>query len=299
LDLNKYDIINTHFVLPSGPVGNWLSRNYQIPNVLSLHGGDLYDPSKYISPHRHLPLRMWIRWLVKRADAVIGQSTNTLKNLNRFYTTEVEGHRIPLGIRRPPEGKADRNRYGLDGDEVVLVTIGRIVARKAITQLLDIVDRLADLSIHLLVMGEGPQLPKLRDRSKELGVEGRVQFLGRVDETEKFRILRMSDIFVSTSQHEGFGLVFLEAMACGLPVVCYDHGGQTDFLDDSVTGALVPLNDREAFASRCRELIERSDTRQRMGEANLDRVKQFFIGHCAEQYEKVFEETIESYNRES
>jgi len=59
-----------------------------------------------------------------------------------------------------------------------------------------------------------------------------------VPEEHKFRLLRIADVFVSTSQHEGFGLVFLEAMACGLPVVCYDRGGQIDFLEDRTTGHL-------------------------------------------------------------
>ncbi len=88
------------------------------------------------------------------------------------------------------------------------------------------------------------------------GLEKHVRFMGHVSEVDKFRLLHVSDLYVSSSQHEGFGIVFLEAMACGLPVVCYDHGGQTDFLDDGKTGFLLPLNDLAGLTRGCTELIE-------------------------------------------
>src|SRR5690606_33213702 len=70
---SAFDVINTHFVVPTGPLGHALSRTHRIPNVLSVHGGDLFDPSKSSSPHRHAPMRAAVRWLLRRADAVVGQ----------------------------------------------------------------------------------------------------------------------------------------------------------------------------------------------------------------------------------
>lgn len=291
---NPHDIINTHFVLPSGPVGDWLARAHGIPNVLSVHGGDLYDPSKFTSPHRHGLLRAWIRRLTRRADAVIGQSSNTLDNLRNYYTPEIEGIRIPLGIRRPSPGVAAREEYQLPTDAVLLATVGRIVARKAIHQLLEVLDNLRDLPLHLLIVGDGPLVPGLKSECRRRLIEDKVHFMGRVTEADKFRILRMSDLFVSTSQHEGFGLVFLEAMACGLPIICYNHGGQNDFLVDSTTGHLLSLNDLEGFTGKIRELAFDSDRRGAMGRENLARVERYFIEHCAQRYEQVFENLLKS-----
>jgi glycosyltransferase involved in cell wall biosynthesis len=129
-------------------------------------------------------------------------------------------------------------------------------------------------------------------------LDDRVYFLGQVVEGEKIRLLRMCDIYVSTSQHEGFGLVFLEAMACGLPIICYNYGGQTDFLESGTTGYLVPLNDLAGFERRCRTLIKDSELRARMGQENLKRVEELFIDRCAQRYESVFQEAISAHRRE-
>jgi glycosyltransferase involved in cell wall biosynthesis len=289
---NKFDVINTHFVLPTGPVGDALSRYGGIPNVLSLHGGDLYDPSKWSSPHRHPALRGWIRRLVKRSERVVVQSSNTLGNLHRFYDPEIDGVQIPLAIGRPKIGAALRSDYGLRAEEILFVTVGRLVARKAIEQLIALMENLREKNTRLLILGEGPLASSLKQESAKRGLGDRVLFLGHVQEDEKFRILQMSDLYVSTSQHEGFGLVFLEAMASGLPIVCYDHGGQTDFLRDQETGYLVPLNNQILFRQNCELLIQNQEMRKSIGEANRIRVEEFYIDRCALKYENVFSEVV-------
>jgi len=284
----RFDVINTHFVLPTGPVGDNLSRHSGIPNVLSLHGGDLYDPSKFLSPHRHWTLRTVVRRLLRRADLVIGQSSNTIGNMQRFYANDVDALRIPLGIRRPPEGTASRSDYALDGNDLLIATVGRLVARKAVDQLIGVIAELSDPRVHLLVIGDGPQRPELERCAAERGLSDQVHLLGHIEEVEKHRVLRMCDLYASTSQHEGFGLVFLEAMAAGLPVVSYDNGGQTDFLSDGETGFVVPLNDRKTFADACRRLTADAELRRRTSAHNLVAVEEFFIERCAEQYETAF-----------
>ena len=120
-----------------------------------------------------------------------------------------------------------------------MVTIGRLVARKATTQLVDVLAASAIPNAHLLIIGDGPDAAAIRQRAADLGVAERVHLPGQVTEADKYAALAIADAFVSTSQHEGFGLVFLEAMACGLPIVCYDRGGQTDFLASGETGFVV------------------------------------------------------------
>lgn len=290
----KFDVINTHFVVPTGPVGDWLSSYADIPNVLSLHGGDLYDPSKFTSPHRHGILRSLVRHLLHRAEVVVGQSTNTLQNVRDYYDPKLPCECIPLGIVRPESQEvARRADYGLPEDAVVLTAVGRLVARKAVEQLVQMVKDLGDPKVHLMVMGSGPQQPPLEQLARDIGVSSQVHFLGQVEEADKFKVLRMSDIYTSTSQHEGFGIVYLEAMACGLPVVCYDYGGQTDFLESGKTGYLIKLNDLKAFTQAVKELAASPESRKAMGRHNSVVVENYYIDHCAKSYEEVFERAID------
>lgn len=284
----SFDVINTHFVLPTGPVGDMLARLAGIPNVLSLHGGDLYDPSKRMSPHRNLLLRVWISSLLRRADAVVGQSMDTLNNMRRFYTPEIGGVRIPLGIRRPQFRPSTRAEHGLRDNEVVLVTVGRLIARKGLPQLLTIMKGYKGRPVRLVVIGSGPEEEQLRALARSHGVEQQVTFTGHIAEEAKLQLLCLADIYVSTSQHEGFGLVYLEAMSAGLPIVCYDNGGQTDFLRDGETGFLVSLNNLQAFHESCSALIADAELRQEMGETSRRRVQSLYIEQCALRYEQTF-----------
>jgi len=295
-----FDLINTHFVVPTGPLGHFLARRLAVPNVLSVHGGDLYDPSKSSSPHRHALLRRAVAYLLRRADAVVAQSRDTAANVERIYGVRRTIERVPLGIERPPalaEASAltsaqRRAAFGIPEKAVVLVTIGRVVARKASEQLPRMLAAVGRSDLYLLVVGDGPRLPAVRSIAAELGVADRIRFLGQVTQAEKLSALAASDLFVSTSQHEGFGLVFLEAMAFGLPVVCYDRGGQTDFLSTPATGCVVRLNDLAAFTAAVRELAASPERRAAIGRQNLAAVEEFFVDRCAERYEAIFERVL-------
>ena len=114
----------------------------------------------------------------------------------------------------------------------------------------------------------------MQARRSELGVADRVKLLGHV--TGARRNTQRSacrDVFVSTSQHEGFGLVFLEAMAFGLPVVCYDRGGQVDFLSTPTTGTVIKLNDIDAFTQAVLDLHRSPERRAAIRQHNLAAVE--------------------------
>jgi glycosyltransferase involved in cell wall biosynthesis len=291
-----FDVINTHFAVPTGPLGQLLGWLYRIPNVLSVHGGDLYDPSKGSSPHRHAWLRMPIRRLLKRADALVGQSRNTLQHVEEIYGVRRASQLIPLGIERPPTvGRAERRSFGIPDDAYVMVTVGRVVPRKATVRLVQALQGAMRTDAHLLIVGDGPDAVAVRHAAAEAGLTERVHLLGQVSEERKYQALSVADVFVSASQHEGFGLVFLEAMAFGLPIICYDHGGQTDFLVDGETGFVVALNDLNRFTQGIVDLREQAELRRAMGQKNRRLVEEYFIDNCANRYESVFEEVVRQF----
>lgn len=293
---NSFDVINTHFVVPTGPLGHALARWHRLPNVLSVHGGDLFDPSKRSSPHLHAPMRSAVRWLLKAADEVVGQSRDTVHHVSDIYGVRRHVGLIPLGIERPPAAStASRAALGLPADAFVMVTIGRLVARKATRQLVDILSSTRLPKAHLVIVGDGPDTAAIEQRAAGLGLSDRVHLLGQVSDQEKYAALTLADIFVSASQHEGFGLVFLEAMAFGLPVVCYDRGGQTDFLRTGETGHVVKLNDMPGFAQALVALEADRETCSALGQRNRQLVENYFIDTCAARYETVFEAAMERH----
>jgi glycosyltransferase involved in cell wall biosynthesis len=288
-----FDIINTHFAVPTGPLGDWLSRRLRIPNVLSVHGGDLFDPSKKSSPHRHAFLRQAVARLLRRADSVVAQSRDTARNVGQIYGVERKVELVPLGIDRPPQGiRAQRSDFDLPEDAFVLVTAGRVVARKATTQLVETLAALPDA--FLVVVGDGPEADAVRQKAAALGVANRLRMLGYVSDEMKYGAYAVADVFVSTAQHEGFGLVFLEAMAFGLPVVCYNRGGQTDFLSTPDTGDVIQLNDLQAFNNAVRALRDSPERCEAVGRHNLAKVENYFIERCAERYEQLFASVLEA-----
>ena len=292
----QFDVINTHFVVPTGPLGHVLGRMYRIPNVLSVHGGDLYDPSKSSSPHRHSWLRRPIRYLLQQAQTLVGQSRNTLQHVAEIYGVQRPAELIPLGIERPTAPAAARRRdFDIPDDAFVMVTVGRVVARKAPEQLIEAMRTARHANAHLIVVGDGPRLAATREAALRANLAERVHLLGHTSAERKNQALAISDVFVSTSQHEGFGLVFLEAMAFGLPIICYDHGGQTDFLSNGETGAVLRLNDLEAFARAITKLGEDVDARRRMAQHNRRLVERYLIDTCAARYETVFEDAVRNF----
>lgn len=293
LNRKAFDIINTHFAVPSGPSGYLLSKALKIPNVLSIHGGDIFDPSKILSPHKVPVLSNVVSGILRTADRVVAQSNDTKRNAYKYYKVKRPIEVIPLGIKKPAFKNKSRFDFDLKNDEVVFCTIGRLIKRKNIDDICSVLYGLKNnFKFKLLIIGDGPERMHLEKLSLQLGLNGSVRFLGNVSDEAKFQILGLSDFYLSTALHEGFGLVFLEAMACGLPIVCYDRGGQKDFLASGKTGFLVGLGNNDDFGRRIVELINNSELRTSMSKYNSRLIKKYYISTCAERYISVFNEVI-------
>jgi glycosyltransferase involved in cell wall biosynthesis len=288
----RFDVVNTYFAIPTGPAGHFVARRLGIGNLLGLMGGDVYDPSKTLSPHKTPLLKQTVRYIIGHADRVVAVSTDIVRRAHEYYGLTREIHAVPLGIKPgmcPQSVRRDRD----DGRPLTLCTVGRLVPRKDVVSLVHIFSRvLTTTPARLVVVGDGPEHDAIETAAARLGCSGEVVLAGRVSDEEKFRLLAESDLYVSTALHEGFGIVFLEAMECGLPVICYDRGGQTDFLENGVTGAVVGLGDTRSFEAAILRFLEDPALRRRVSGHNREYAKRFYISECAGAYLRLMREAM-------
>ena len=287
---HRYDLVHTSFAIPSGPSGVLLAREFGLPHILSVHGGDIYDPSKKLSPHRTPGLKQTVRWVMQNSDRVVAQSKDTVQRTEGIYgARDVDC--IPLAVRKPEFEPRSREALGVPRSAKVLITVGRLVARKGLDQLLRILVAVNDEDVLLLILGEGPLRAELEQQAQMLGLAERVRFMGFVSESEKWQLLSVSDLYVSTTLHEGFGIVFLEGMEAGLPVLCYDKGGQADFVTNEV-GSLVTVGDTGEFLDSLFEHLASPELRARKGQAARDLAREYYIDRYADRYMEIYEQCL-------
>jgi N-acetyl-alpha-D-glucosaminyl L-malate synthase BshA len=289
----RYDILNTHFAIPSGPTGVALSRLFNTPLVLTIIGGDIYDPTKKLSPSNNRLLHTVVRCVLDSSSEIIAISQDIQRRARELYHCQKEIQVIHYGLSPVKFESKSRAQLGIPEENVVLISIGRLIRRKALDVLLLAVSKLEDQKFRLLIIGEGPEEPHLRVLAERLGLSSLVDFLGAVWGERKFQYLAASDIFVLPSVHEGFGLVFLEAMYCGLPVIASSSGGQTDFLREGETGFLIPVGDVDALAERILRLARDRALRQRISEFNQQHAERFQIADVARRYEALFSRVVQ------
>ena len=152
--------------------------------------------------------------------------------------------------------------------------------------------KLRDDKVHLYILGDGPEKSDLAKRVAYHNLSSNVHFAGFVTEQEKFLYLKNCNAYIMTSLHEGFGIVFMEAMHSALPIISTNHGGQTDFLFEGKNALILNVGD----VSKCAESIKRlkSDKKlyKQLSDNNKKDIKKFYAPNVAGQYEKIFEKLI-------
>lgn len=233
--------------------------------------------------HHYLPLlpkpilRSVARSLSRRqcnaVDAVIAPSQPMLEAL-RGYGVKSEAEVIPTGLQEhsfvPGDGAAFRSRYGILPDRPVLLYVGRVAHEKNIGFLLRMVGQVKHVhpDILLVIAGEGPAMERLRREAAALSLQDNVMFIGYLDrKTQLNDCYRMADVFVFASTTETQGLVLLEAMAQGVPVVAVAEMGTRSILLEGKGACIAPLEE-SLFAQRVIGLLQDEKGRRALGEAS-------------------------------
>jgi glycosyltransferase involved in cell wall biosynthesis len=244
-----FDLVHAFWPLPHGILGLAAKRAGEIPLVETFFGVELTWVESQLGA-----LRPLLRGIVRSADAVTAISTHTASLLQRLVPG-LEPVIIPFGAaieaRLPAPPTEEHLHTGLR-----LLFVGRLVERKGVHVLLDALALLPEEPpIHLEVIGDGPERDRLERRARALGIQDRVAFRGFVTREELEDRLRACDALTlpavtdAKGDIEGLGVVLLEAMSFGKPVVASNAGGITDIVRPGENGILVPPGDAGALAA--------------------------------------------------
>jgi glycosyltransferase involved in cell wall biosynthesis len=208
----------------------------------------------------------WLRGFLARAatssDQVVAISAYTAGEIRELADVPITVIPYGIGLPDPEAGRAGRpERAARAMVPFTVLFVGRLVARKGVSILLEAARRLAPAAeIRVSVIGDGPERPALEAQIARDGLGGVVELRGRVSSTELVKAYQHAGVLVlpavvdARGDTEGLGVVLLEAMSCGTPVVASDIGGITDIVSHDQTGLLVPPGDAEALAAAIRRL---------------------------------------------
>jgi len=253
----RVNVIDAHFGYPDGCAARWLAHWFRLPMVLTLRGKEARQASS--------PLRRPLSCAVRDASRVITVSSalRALAIELGAEPTRVQtiGNGIDTARFRPMPRSEARRILGLPADARVLVTVGTLVERKGFHRVIEVIPPLlrSHPELHYLVVGgagaEGDDSARLRAQVAQLGLRDRVHFLGPVPPESLHLPLSAANTFVLASRYEGWANVLLEAMACGLPVVATDVGGNAQVVAHPGLGRIVPFGDADALASALDETL--------------------------------------------
>jgi phosphatidylinositol alpha-1,6-mannosyltransferase len=220
------------------PFAVLLNQRIRAPLVLMVYGIDVWQKPSYLT-----------RQCLKAVDAVWSISALTTDRMNQWACLPATHYtQLPNAIHLERYGMAPRRadlqiRHGLEG-ACVIMTLARLPSKeryKGVDEVLDIMPAiLLDIpNLIYLVAGDGDDRQRLMQKAKELGLSNRVIFTGMISEADKADYLRLADAFVMPGRGEGFGFVFLEALACGVPVVGSQLDGSREALRGGELGELA------------------------------------------------------------
>jgi D-inositol-3-phosphate glycosyltransferase len=308
-DLGWYDIVHSHYWL-SGQVGTLAADRWGVPLVHSMHTMAKVKNTALASGDRPEP---WGRavgeeQVVESADRLIANTDGEAAQLMDLYGADparlsVVHPGVDLGVFRPHDPGRARRGLGLPEDATVLLFAGRIQPLKAPDVLLRAVavllERDPGLRDRLVVpvvggpSGSGLQEPTaLVDLARELGIADVVRFVPPVSQHALAQWYSAATLVCVPSYNESFGLVAVEAQACGTPVVAAAVGGLTTAVDDGVTGLLVHGHDPHDYARAFARLVADPVRRGSMGRAAVQHAHGFGWQRAAEETLQVYEQAV-------
>ncbi len=261
----RLDVLDAHFGYPDGAAAVKLGRWLKVPVCITLRGTELrHSQDPFLGPQ--------LRAALCQAQQVFSVS-ESLRQLALSLgaapdKVKVVGNGVDLQRFQILDKAQQRARLQLDPNAPVLITVGGLVERKGFHRVIDCLPELLKQfpGLTYLVVGgpspEGDWTEKLKAQVQSLGLTERVRFMGPVKPDDLAGLLSAADLFVLSTRNEGWANVFLEAMACGLPVVTTNVGGNAEVVNHDSLGEVLPFGDHERLCAALERGLRRDWDRQ-------------------------------------
>lgn len=278
----RYNVCQVFFAIPSGPIGYYLKKRYDIPYVIRFGGGDIPGAQKRFK-YIYKILTPFIKVIWRNAEYLVANSEELKRKALAFYAkrdVQIITNGVDENIFSPDE--ADKRR-----DRIELLFVSRLIEGKGLQYVipkLNEVKAIVNKEIHLTIVGEGPYRNELEKITLDSNADAIVSFCGFKKKEDLIPYYQNADVFILPSLSEGMPNVVLEAMASGLPVVMTPCGGSKELIDDN--GFIVDIKD---FCTPIIQLCKDEKLRVSMGKKGRERVRKYFSwGEKASEYLNLF-----------
>ena len=253
-----------------------------IPAVTYIQGLDLYQSGPWAG-------RTYIRWTLKHSDRLVAVTPDL--SARAYALSGRTGEVIPHGLRVHATAheltrESARVLTGLPPEGRVVLFVGRLIPLKGVVHLIRAMGRVVAQcpDARLVLVGEGAERSHLTELSRKLALEQHILFVGQRPHEDVVRFMRAADVFVLPSLIESFGIVLVEAMSCGLPVVASNVMGIPAIVEDGRNGFLTSPGDEGALADRITRLLVDPAERGRVGRTNKLRALDYAMPRIVDRF---------------
>ena len=290
MEKEKFDLVHCHTPV-GGILARMAARKYRRTGtkvIYTAHGFHFFKGAPLINWIIYYPIEWWFS---KYTDVLVTINYEDYERAKTFHAKKVEyipgvGVDIEKFKKEKVSSTKNRKEFGLEADDFVVVSVGELNKNKNHEVVIKAISKLNNPKVKYLICGQGSLESYLENLIEEQGLTEQVKLMGF--RRDIVQLYNASNLFVFPSMREGLSVALMEAMACGLPVVCSKIRGNTDLIKQDAGGYLVHFKDVEMFSKSILKILEKPELAKKMAEYNRERIKEFSIEKSREKMEDIY-----------